>query len=216
MLSSLKLLNEALVLLIALLAGLFVFGRMGRFHLIMFWQLVVWMLFLTASYLLIAWQRYNGYDLNSHMVHNIYLPVEGAFLCAAASVQLGRARFGRAGLWGFGIILIFYAWCLMTAGFNKYAFYADVAACFVYSFLFAMIMFQGFRENRSWWRNSEIYISAGVLIYAACSVPYFTAFDFLQINYPSLSKTLFHLVNDVLANVRYLLLAIGFWLVKIN
>jgi hypothetical protein len=97
---------------------------------------------------------------------------------------------------------------------GSYLYYADTAACFLLSLIFGLALFHLFTNSSAWWRSPEIYICSGILIYYTCSIPYITSFGYLQKNYPEMSQALFHLVNDVLANTRYLLVTIGFWLMK--
>jgi hypothetical protein len=189
---------------------------MRRFHRLMFWQVVTWLGFFTAAYMLDLWQINHGVERNNHWVFNIHLFIETGFLMMAARVYAGKGvPKTLLGVY-FGLFVLSYLASLLMNGISGYAYYADATACFVLCAIYALILFQLFHQGGSWWKTPEIYMCSGIFIYYACSIPYITAFGYLQQSYPDLSRILFHLVNDVLANLRYGLLALGFWLIKNN
>lgn len=214
MIPLLKLVNDSLVPAMALVAGGLAFRRFTGFQRWMYLQLAVSFVFLVASYAVLIMQKRSGLQPNNHLVFNLHLPAEALLLCVAAQGRLAPGRLKWLAWWGFMVIAAVYFSGLIRLGIQTYAYHADAAACMVYCLLFGVVVARAFHEPLAWWRNPDVYIGAGVFIYAACSVPYITAFGFLQNHYPRVSELLFHLVSDVLANLRYLLLAIGFWLIK--
>jgi hypothetical protein len=211
---TLHFLVESLLLLVALISGIAAFRKMNVFHKTIFLQLLVWMVFYAASYVVTTWQKNRDLPQNNHAVFNIHLLFETGILMAAVRNYFDVPWKKRLVIWILPAFMAVYVVQVYHTGLHQFANYADTTACFALTLLYALALYQAFHSGGSWWRTPEVYICAGILVYFACSIPYITAFGYLQSNFPELSRSLYYLVINGLNNERYLLLAIGFWLVR--
>ena len=82
--------------------------------------------------------------------------------------------------------------------------------------LFLLVLYVQFTKGDSnWTRSPIVWISLGIILYFGGAVPYLSLMHYLQSN-PKINLLLFRIIIDVLANIRYLLLALGFWFVRRN
>lgn len=200
---------------IALVSGLVSLKRMDRFHVLVFAQLAAWCVFLAVSYAVTFMQQERGVTLNNHAVFNVHLPVETLLLLAAAAQMLVSPRQRKLIMAASLLFVAVLTFQIVRAGVDQYANYADVTASFALALVYGLAMFTLFQRSSAWWREPAIVICAGIFVYYACSIPYLAAFGYLQENFPDVSRALLHLVNDTLAGIRYLALAVGFWLLRL-
>jgi len=209
-----SIINEALSLFIALSIGIYAFPYMNRFTRILFYQLITWICFYLLSYGLTIYQEETGVDKNNQWLMNIHLLVEALWLNAAAyNYSHTKARKFLA-LILFGAFLTVFTTQVSVSGFSCFANFAMAAAGLVITILYLLILYDAFRSKAVlWYTSPEIWACTGLVIYFACNVPYFSIFTYLNENYLNLSKSLFFIITDVLANIRYLFLAIAFFIV---
>ena len=101
-------------------------------------------------------------------------------------------------------------------GFQTFANYAFAAAGLILSIIYGSILFLEFRTKQKWQSSPVIWMSAGLVLFFACNIPYFSLFNYLNKYYLPESRFLFNFITDVLANIRYLLLAVSFYLLRRN
>jgi len=98
-----------------------------------------------------------------------------------------------------------------------YSHFTDLVACFIITLISVFVLYEIFlKTEKQWYRQPEVYICVGLLVYFASSIPYIALMGYLQEKQPELNTIMFQVINGVLANLRYLGVAIAFWLVKKN
>lgn len=213
----LQLINESLSLWLALVLGILAFRRMSRFCRILFFQLAVWIVFYSILYMVTMYQKINGIKPNNLPVLNLSILVEATLLLAAGYTQLNN-RLGKSLLiTAFIIFLGVFAAQLRNNGVWVFTNYAYIIVCFIVVALYSFVLFKFWVSCPSeWFKAAEIWICLGILIFYTCIAPYMTLVNYLNSEYLEVSKFLSRLITDVLANVRYLFLALGFWLARHN
>lgn len=212
----LQLFYEMATLAAALIAGLLAVRRMNAFFRLIFVQLLVWIFFYALAYGITSWQLANHRPIDNRWAMNLHLLLETGLLLAAA-------RFAIQQCWGTYLAIVAYLFFLVVfcaqgfrAGFGIYLNYADVAACISITVVFSFTLYHFSRQARVKWYAPEKLICLGILAYFACSVPYVSMMHYLQKSSPAINTFLYHLINDFLANVRYLMMATAFWLLYKN
>ncbi len=210
-------LKEAACIFTAVIAGIFSRKQMDRFHLFIFFQLLTGFFFYILSYLVIVYQRANNLGLNNHWVFNLNTLVETSLLSIAALSFLKTKADKNLVTFLYVLFVIAVLSLLSVNGWLVFSVPAYAAESFVVVAMYSLILYRYFGQNRpSKTGNSEIWICTGLLIYFAGNLPYFSLFNFFNAHYPALSKSFHAIITEILANVRYLLVAVGFWLVKKN
>ncbi len=212
-----QILYEATSLVLALIMGIFAYPHMNKFMRILFFQLLVWILFYITGYAFTYYQATLGLSEDNHVVLNIYISLEFLFLITATSYLI-TDKISRS----LNVILsIFFAGTLVLhiifSEIFVFANYAVAMSGFSITILYTLVLYKYLKSDPSALRHSpEAWVSLGLVIYAACNVPYFTMFHYLNKHHPELSEKLFHIITDVLANIRYFSLALAFWFVYKN
>lgn len=211
----LQVVNEVISITAAVSMGLYAFRYMNRFFRLIFAQVVAWAIFYVSAYGITIYQDSQGLPLNNQWVMNAHLLVETVLLIVAAYLYFNN-RAGR--MMAICLLLVFALVVIIQLsqnGFALYWNYADVAACICLTALYSFLLYDfSLQRKTPWWASPEIFVCLGILIYAGCSVPYIALMHYLEREYPAANNMLFHLINDVLANFRYLLTAFAFWLVR--
>lgn len=212
-----QILYEATSLVLALTIGIFAYPYMNIFLRMLFFQLVIWIPFYIVAYLLTYYQKSYGLTEDNQFIFNIHSSIELFMLLTASAILLND----KMSKYLAGILYILFAITLLLqvsfSGTSVFANYAIAASGFAITILYILIIYKLLKTNPSALKYSpEVWASLGLIIYAACNVPYFTMFHYLNKHHLELSAKLFHIITDVLANVRYLLLALAFWLVWKN
>ena len=113
--------------------------------------------------------------------------------------------------------LLAYTIFVYQNGFIFFSIYSFIAESLVITAVYALVLYEVMHHpGANKFRLPELWICIGLLLYFACNLPYFSVFDFLNQHHPKVSKVLFRIITDVFANIRYLCMAIGFWLIKQN
>jgi hypothetical protein len=209
----LQIINEELSQLLALAAGLYAFRSLSLFARGLFAQLLVWMLFYVASYMLTSYQEAHEQTTNNQLLFNIHMPLEAALLSFAAWRFFSPGLSRRLVVVSYVFFLVIYALLLRVKGWQVFNHLGSVAEALLITALYAALLFRMLRI-RSWRASPELWACLGLLVFFACNVPYFSMFDYLNTYRPTLSLRLFNLINDDLANVRYLSLAFSFWMAR--
>ncbi len=204
---------EIMCLSLAVFAGILAFRHMNSLFRILFLQVVTWSAFYAGSHVITLYQQFNNQPIDNRWLMNIHLIIETGLLLTAAWFVLPKAfrTFVCVGAFlSFLVALGIQGW---SQGFDVYLNYADGVACIVITLAFYMVLYTLWKQTRvSFWKSPENWACLGILMYFACSVPYIWMMDSLQIESPKTNTLLYYLISGALANLRYLLLALAFWM----
>jgi hypothetical protein len=159
------------------------------------------------------WQQLHFLPLNNQFVFNWHILIETTLLASGAWVFLKHEQTRYIVLVLYPLFFLFWGFDYFAKGTNYFT-HADLVSCCCLSGLYALIIYKAVQSETPWWKNAELFASSGIFLYFVTSIPYISAFDALQKNFPDLHEFLFYLISDILSNLRYLLLAIGFWLLN--
>jgi len=210
----LRIIHEFTCITIAFVSGLVAFRHMNLLHRIFFYQLIAYFLIIFLSY---AAQLIPNMKYNNQWVYNLGMPIEAGILSWAAYEYLKNYR-EKFLIWAGGaVFLIVFISALILKGPLAFSNYGYIAEGILLVALYLSILYVQFANYTNIWKRSpEIWLGLGVVLYFAGVVPYFSLFDYLLNNHPKISLYLFNFVTVGLSDVRYLLLAYGFWLVRRN
>lgn len=207
----LRLIPEIGCILSAIITGIISFRLMSPFFRTLFWQVVIWSLFYTASHVITLWQQAHHLPIDNQWLMNIHLILETGLLLAAARFILPASISNTFFIGGTVIVLIVAILQGSFYGFTNYLNFTDVTACLVISICYFTVFFHLHQqETTKAWLSPEKLACVGILLYCVCSIPYVSMMHFLD-SFPKMNTFLYHLISDVLANMRYLLLAIAFY-----
>lgn len=209
----LTLFTEISCLFLALFGGVVVFRRLDRFFRILLLQVFVWSLFYLISHLVTKYQQAHLLPMDNQWLMNIHMILETGLLLAAAWFVLPKMLRTGLTIGAFSLFLIVFMIQVGSQGFRIYLNYADVTACIGITVVFSIVLnVFGQRTNTPFWVSPEKWACLGILLYFACSVPYVSMMGYLERNNPKVNTFLYYLISGVLANVRYLLLALAYWM----
>lgn len=212
-----QVLYEVISQLLSVAAGIYAYPYMTKFIRLLFFQLIAWQAVYLSSHAYTAYQHSIGLEMQNHWIYNIQVPLELLFLTVAACYFLKDALSRHLAIILYIIFLLTVALQLKLSGTDHFINYGMVVAGIIVTILYSQVLYRKFNSDHlSWKRSPEIWASTGLIIYFACNIPYFSMFDYLNVKHPALSEKLFHFITDVLANIRYLFLAIAFLLVRKN
>lgn len=211
----LQIINESLSLTIALGAGIYAYSYMNSFTRTLFLQLITWIPLFIFSHILTAFQ--DSSSMNNQWIFYIQIPLELLLLTIAACYFLKDKFIRYLSMILYAFFLLVFLIQLSHLKPRQFINYAVVAAGINVIILYTFILYKKFKSDPlSWKKSPEVIASIGLIIYFACNVPYFSLFNYLNTHAPLLSERLFHIVTDTLANIRYLCLAVAFWLCRKN
>jgi hypothetical protein len=190
-----------------LLSGILTLCSLDRFLKILLLQVSVWALFYGLGHIITGVQAACGEPIDNQWLMNIHLAAETGLLLFAVRFLLDNSPFRKLPLLIAAVFCAIFFYQGITAGFGVYLHYADLAACSGISLLLILALFAGDTSQNSVARRLACI---GMLIYFGCSVPYVALMSYLEKNDPAVNTFLYHLISDVAANLRYLLLAIAF------
>ena len=213
----LTLFTEISCISLAIFFGLLAFRRLDRFFQILLLQVIVWSLFYTFSHVITSYQQAHQLPIDNQWLMNTHLIVETGLLLIAAWFILPKMLRTVLPIGAFSFFLIVFGIQVWNQGFEDYLNYADVAACIAITLVFSMVLFTfGQRGNVPFWTSPEKWACLGILLYFACSVPYVSMMGYLERKSPEVNTFLYYLISGVLANVRYLLLALAYGMIYRN
>lgn len=197
----------------AFAVGCLAFLQLNRFQRLLFAQVGIAVPFYFLSHIVVFYQRSHGLPLNNLWVHNSYIPLECLLLCLAAYTRLLKSWERLL------LLLLFLIFCLIslydylstenTVWFEK-SFYTESLLVVL---TFAYLLYQTIHQFPGEWKfKGDFWMILGLLIYFAADSPYILMFNYLNTQSIELNDLLFNVINNFLANLRYLLLALGFWL----
>ena len=148
---------------------------------------------------------------------NIHMIIETGLLLTAAWFVLPEMLRTGLTIGAFSLFLLVFVLQGNGQGFGSYLNYADVTACIGITLVFSVVLYNfGQQKNTAFWRSPEKWACLGILVYFACSVPYVSMMHYLETENPKVNTFLYYLISGVLANVRYFLLALAYWMIYRN
>jgi hypothetical protein len=206
---------ESSCMVIALATGVSAYTRMSLAFKLLLVQVFLALILLIVTYAITIYQNRTHTNLNNQWVFNLYTLAEATLFFCAGFLSL-RGKIGRSTfiLMILPYYIIFILQGLVT-GFSAFENYAYVAQSITISLLYFILLYFIFNtKSKNIAAVPEVWVSVGLVLYFACCIPYFSLFNFLNENYRSLSETLYFYINDVLAYLRYLFIAVAFWLIR--
>ena len=202
---------EYLAPLLAVLSGILSYK-----HFTFFWKLLFLQVLLYVIAIKLVYEITPVFHTNSnHWFYNGYLIIEIGLLCFAP-LQLFKTTFEKLSLLLlFAFYVLVFAFQIYLNGLDQFANFAFASAGFVVSLIYGYILYLSFQIPE--WahpRSAIIWASFGLILFFACNVPYFSLFNYLNTHFLTLSRFMFHVITDVLANARYFMLALAFYLVR--
>lgn len=195
---------------IALFLGLFALRYINSFYRIYFIQLLVYIAVYILSYIALIHN-------SNQWIYNIQMPFETGLLAWAGYRYFSLYKQKFLILTGYLIFLAVFIFELTINSPLAFASYSYVAESILLVVIYlSMLYSQLKKENRSWKRSPGIWIAIGIIIYFGGVVPYLSFMHYLNMHYRTLSYYLYNIITIGLANLRYILLAIGFWLIRRN
>lgn len=205
---------RALVPCLAVLAGAIRYQRMDRSTRSVFFQVFAYMVVLTLVKQVMAYQRMNNLDLNTNIVYNIYLPLETFFLIQAAFFRFENKLFKMFLFTASALFITSFCIELFYKSPLQYCNYTDTFANITLSLVFGVLLFQEFRKEAFVWSSASfIWIVLGVFLFSASTATYMSIFDYLNRINPEMNRTVYRILFGVTANLKYALIALGFWLI---
>lgn len=189
---------------LACIIGLFAFNRLTAFYKIIFFQVII--------YLIVLYLTYTVAPKNIHLVYNIYVPVEMALLLGSAAMYFKKRSERVILLFGFLLFLLVYV-VQIGGKLTSFANFASVAEGLIMLVIYLTILkiqfsVPGFTAGTS----VLFWLCMGSAVYFGGTIPLLSIFNFANKNFLAEHGTLFNAIVDVLANVRYLAVALSFWL----
>lgn len=213
----LTLLTEIACISLALFFGMLVFRKLDRFFRILLLQVAVWGLFYTGSHAITLYQQAHHLPIDNQWLMNIHMIFETGLLLTAAWFVLPEMLRTVLPIGAFSLFLLAFGIQVGSQGFGTYLNYADVTACIVITLVFSILLYTfGQRTGIPFWYSPEKWACMGILLYFACSVPYVSMMHYLETKNPEVNTFLYYLISGVLANARYLLLALACWMIYRN
>ena len=213
----LQLLIESLHLFVALGFGIYAFRYMNTLYRIFFCQLLFAILIFILARMDYYISNIHHEHPNNQWLYNAAMPIETGFLAWAAYTYFKSDK--RKYLIGLGYVAFLSAFITEVSinGLNILSNHGYIAESALLLLLFLLIMYVHFTRERIDWKRAPItWISVGIVLYFGGSIPYLSLMHYLQNNHPKINFFLFYFIIEGLANVRYLLLALGFWFVRRN
>lgn len=205
---------EAMSLIVATVMGVACYGCMSDFARGLFVQLIVWDIFYLGSYI-ITW-RLQGAGLlpDDQWWVNGHMPFEMGLLSVAAILffQQRSITVFITGLYVLFLLILLQQ--MHQSGPLEFANYAYTVGSIFISFVYLLMLYKCVTTTDSWRAMPEFWMILGVVIYCACTIPYVSVLNYLITHQMSVAKLMFNCIVDVLANVRYFLLAYAFWMFR--
>ncbi len=209
-----KLLDELTGITIALFFGVYAFRFMNSFHRIFLGQLVAYILIVMLTYIV---QLIPSMNNHNQWVYNLSMPIETGILTLAAYIHF-KSKKEKNLIWlGYFIFLLVFTSEIVIKGFLIFSNHGYVAECILLIVLYLLVLYSLFiKQNIAWKHTPEIWISIGIVVYFGSVLPYLSLLQYFQEYFPEINRMLFRLITVGLSNIRYLLLAYGFWLIRRN
>ena len=210
-------LEGLLPVILSFCVGLYVYKSMNTMQRILFFQAFSYMLIYIVSFIVTALQSHYKTPLNNQWVYNLSMPIETFFLTWAASAHFTEHR-QKILIWiGFILFFSIYIVQIIIKGINVFSTQGYIAESILMLIIYLFILYSCFIEEYSNWKYSPgVWICFGIILYFGGSIPYLSLLSYLENNASKTGSFLYHFIVEGLANLRYIMLAIGFWLIRRN
>lgn len=210
-------LRELLSVIIASGIGIYVYRYMNLMQRIILFQAVSYMLIYLFSLIVTIIQSNSKVPLNDQWVYNLFMPIETVFLTWAGSVYF-TIRRQKILIWiGFAAFFSIYLTEVIIKGINVFSNHGYIAESILMLIIYLFILYSCFLEEYSHWKYSpNVWICLGIILYFGGSIPYLSLLSYLEKNASTTGTFLFHFIIEGLANLRYIMLAMGFWFIRRN
>lgn len=197
--------------------GVYVYRYMNSMQRIIFFQTLSYIVIYTLSFIVTMTQSYYKIPLNNQWVYNLSIPIETFFLTWAASIYFTRQRQKNLIWIGFAIFFSIYLIEIIIKGINVLSNHGYTAGSILILIIYLFILYSCFIEEYSNWKYSpDVWICLGIILYFGGSIPYFSLLSYLEKNALKTGLFLYQFIVEGLANLRYIMLAVGFWLIRRN
>lgn len=189
--------------------GLIVFKRLKRFYRILFFQVLIYLFVDVAATVFVP--------VNNGWLYNVLIVIEAGFLLFAAQAYFNTQRSKKVLILLFGVFLsVFFADVFIFTGIVKFAHHAAITEGIILTGVYLFLLYEQLKQKIDRSSKAMIIASTGIALYFAGTIPYLGIMFYLRELDAALSKELFNNIVIVLALVRYLLVAIAFFIVAIK
>lgn len=205
--------NEFTPIIASVITGAVAYRQMTLFNRFLFFQVLTWLFIFLMSYTVTLYQKWQHVNPNNQWVLNLSMPLETSLLAMGAYHIFKRPTEKIMAVLFTCLFLATSVVILIAQGISRFNVSLYVLESFVVLILYLMVFYRLFHSINTRQQIAEIWMCSGLIIYFCCNLPYFCFMNYLNEHHLDLSKVLFHIITDVLANLRYYCLAIGFWLI---
>ncbi len=211
MLDTTEIIMDLSTTIIAVGIGAIVFKKLDSFYRLLFWQVAVYLLLDPLAIFVAHCHLYNAW------VYDLQILVEMVLLLSAAQVYFNSTQSKPVLLILFCCFLILFGVDVFyLTGNVKLAYHAAVWEDIVLSCICISILYFQLRKVNTYSSVAMVMASIGMIIYFACSIPYICIMYYLDQKDHPLAQELFQDIVVVLADLRYFLIAIAFFLASRN
>jgi hypothetical protein len=209
--------NEFFGFTVALIIGLYTFRHMNFFYRIFFYQLIVFVISFILTYVVLFYEKSNNLPHTDQWIYNLFMPIETGFL-AWAGYEYFRPNKERILVWvGYFIFLFILISEIVIKGPLMFSNHGYIAEGILLVVLYLSIIYNQLTyHGNEWKRSPELWISIGITLYFGGIIPYLSLIHYLQDRHPKINLFLYYCIVEGLSHLRYIFLAIGFWLIRRN
>ncbi len=205
--------NDLAGLLIAFIAGLYALPYIKLYYKLFFYLIVVFIIIYILTYVVLLFPN----QKSNQWVFNLYMPIETGFLMRAAYQYFKLDKRKSLIIVGYFVFMAVFLSDIIVRGPGIFANHGYITESILLVALYLFVLnFEFNKEFISWKRSPDIWIALGIVAYFGGAAPYLSLMHYLNTNHHTLNYYLYNLVTVGLANLRYILLAVGFWLIRRN
>jgi hypothetical protein len=204
-----------LVLSVAFVSGLYTWRYLPEFLRWLFLQLLVWIsIYVLGHFFMVKIEvAAENVKTNSH-IYNLGFGLEILILLKAIHVYFKKYIPSLV----FWILATFCIVCqliefLFMGIFEPHLYSYSLEGLIISGFV-SVLIYQQFHSFSSMYRSAYICVCLGLLLYFVVQIPYVSVLAKLNKQNQNISGGLFRLIVKNLADLRYLLLALSFWLAR--
>ncbi len=206
-----RVLRESAGVLACLAIGAVNIKAMDKPWKILFILAVVYFVTFVLSYLITTFQAIMLLPLNNHQLYNLYMPVDTFLMCLPVRYFVAKTctrNIISLLCLCFGVV---YACQVERIGLSGFANYACVASNICILMTYGFFLYEVLHTFPMRQRPSKIWLCVGALLCSGCMVPYMSLIHYLNRLDRDMSALLF-LIVDIFGNIRYVCLAVAFWM----
>jgi hypothetical protein len=202
---------DIVALIIPLFLGFISFRYMNYHYRMYFFQLLAYILIYV-----IGWEAPLIKNSNQWL-YNLSMPIETGLLCWAAYIYFSDYKRKYLVWAGFAVFMLIYTFDVLIKGISVFFNYGYITESALLVMIYLLVLYSHFvKQSLNWKTSPEIWISIGIVLYFGGVVPYLSLMKYLQNIHPQYSSVLYEFIIEGLSAMRYLLLGLGFWLVRRN